>query len=326
MSVSRPRTLLVGCGAIGKRHLRNMLALGCEAAVLVRRSAAAEQIRGEFGLDVFEGLQEAERWGPGFTIVATPTSEHLSIAKWAVLCGSHVLIEKPISHTLDGLESLLECAEERRRCVAVGCNLRFHPAIETIRTVVHSGRIGRLLAARAEVGQYLPDWHPASDYRLDFSARADLGGGALRTLIHELDLVLWIAGRIIESTGMSARVSALQIDVDDVAELICRHEGGALTSVHMDFLDRAYHRQSRWIGETGTVSWEWGGAARLTHPDGSVELLWKDPAFDLNDTYRRELADFIEAASTGRAPRTAGREALHALQVALTAEETSCSQ
>jgi predicted dehydrogenase len=315
------RVLIVGLGSIGRRHLSNLQKLDCEVSVYRRTIETAEAIRREFGIAAFASLTDAAAWKPNVVLIANPTSEHLKIAFWALEHDCHVFIEKPLAHSLDGVDTFLRLAEERKRCVAVGCNLRFHPALEAIHTAVVNGRIGRLLSARAEVGQYLPDWHPGTDYRQEYSARAELGGGALLTLIHELDYICWIGGEVRESVGMLAKVSDLEIDVEDVAEIICRHVSGALTSVHMDFLDRAYNRRSRWVGEAGTIEWVWGGPVHLMLPNGHQEILWHNPTFDYNDTYVMELCDFFDCIKSGRQPRTTGWEAKRALEIALAVPE-----
>lgn len=312
-----PRVLIIGLGSIGRRHLSNLQKLDCEVSVCRRAVETAEATHREFGIAAFASLADAASWKPNVVLIANPTSEHLNVAFWAVEHDCHVFIEKPLSHTLDAADAFLCMAEERQRCVAVGCNLRFHPAMEAIHAAVSEGRIGRLLIARAEVGQYLPDWHPAADYRQEYSACAELGGGALLTLIHDLDYVYWIAGDVKEVIGKRVHVSNLELDVEDVAEIICRHISGTLTSVHMDFLDRAYNRRSRWVGELGTIEWIWGGPVLFIQHGGHQEILWHDPTFDCNDTYVRELRDFFNSIETGRQPRTTGWEAKRVLEVAL---------
>ncbi len=285
------RVAVIGTGSMGRRDLGNLRELGHEA-IAVSRS-----------------LDEVEAWAPDAVVIATPTSEHATALRWAVERGIHAYVEKPLAASAEGLATLLDEAEVT---IAVGYNLRFHPALEAIRAAVQEGRIGRLLSVRAEVGQYLPDWHPEEDYRGSYAARRDLGGGALLTLSHELDYVRWIAGEVVSCTGAAARVSALELDVDDVAELVCRHEGGALSSVHMDLLDRAYNRHSRWVGEEGTITWAWGGPAVLLP---AAEELWADDAFALADTYRSALADFLVCAESGGEPRASGRDGLRVLEL-----------
>jgi predicted dehydrogenase len=284
------RIFVVGLGSIGRRHLENARALGHEVAG--------------------GRLDDAAAWRPDALVVASPTSAHLEALEWAVERGVHAYVEKSLAAASDGVAGTLAAAERQGLTVAVGYNLRFHPALEAIRDAVASGAIGRLLSVRAEVGHYLPDWHPGEDFRRSYAARRELGGGALLTLSHELDYVRWIAGEVEEASGMVAGGSALGLDVDEVAELVLRHAGGAVSSVHMDFVDREYNRRSRWVGEKGTISWEWDRAATA---EPGARALWVDPAFDLAETYRTALADFVAAIADERPPRCDGREGLRVL-------------
>jgi len=286
------RIFVVGLGSAGRRHVANARALGHEV----------------------EGgrLGDALAFSPEALVVASPTAAHLEALRWAVDNGAHAYVEKPLSASSSDVAEVLAAAEAAGLTVAIGYNLRFHPALEAIRAAVDEGRIGRLLSVRAEVGHYLPDWHPEQDYRRSYAARAELGGGALLTLSHELDYVRWIAGEVAQVQGVTARVSSLELDVDDVAELVCRHTAGAVASIHMDFVDRSYGRRSRWVGERETIAWDWGGPVRSL-PSG--ETLWEDAAFDLGSTYVAALRDFVDAVEAGRQPRCGGRDGLRTLEL-----------
>ena len=317
--MTAPRLLVVGLGSMGRRRLRDARALGCEVAVCRRGPGDRDSGNGDApdGIPVFAGLDAAAGWSPTHVVICTPTSAHADALRWAVEHGCHALVEKPLADgETPGLAELLEQARAAGLCVAVGCNLRFHPAVEAIRSAVVCGRLGRLLSVRAEVGQYLPDWHPGEDYRNGYAARREMGGGALLTLVHELDLVWWIAGPIASLTGVQQHVSDLELDVDDLAELVCRHASGVVSSVHMDFLDRSYNRRSRWVGSDATAEWIWGGPALLHLPGDRREQLWEDPGFSLESTYAAELADFLAASAAGREPRTPAADALGVLRAA----------
>jgi predicted dehydrogenase len=286
------RIFIIGLGSIGRRHLENAQALGHEA---------------ESGR-----LGDAEVWGPEALVVASPTSAHLEALRWATERGIHAYVEKPIAAASAGVAHAVAAADQAGLTVAVGYNLRFHPALEVVREAIASGTIGRLLSVRAEVGQYLPDWHSGQDFRRSYAARSELGGGALLTLSHELDYVRWIAGEVDQAVGITAGCSSLGLNVDDITEVLLRHVGGAVSSVHMDFVDRDYNRRSRWIGDEGTIAWEWGGAVRV-EPGGTV--LWEDASFELAETYRLALADFVTAVERRSAPRCDGREGLRVLEL-----------
>jgi predicted dehydrogenase len=289
------RVLVVGSGPAARRHAANVAALGHEPAIARRPGLETEALQRELGIAVFAGMDAAAAWSPEAVIVGTPPAAHAQGADWSLRRELPVLVEKPLAHAASAARSLAEAARGRRLVVAY--NLRFHPALRAIESAIASGRIGRVLTVRAEVGSHLPSWHPDIDYREGAAARAELGGGALLTLAHELDVVLWICGPAELLAGAAARVSELELDVDDVAELVLRHKAGAVSSVHMDLLDHAYNRRSRWVGTTGTIEWAWGGPVRLVS-GANEEIVWYDDGFDLARTY----VDEVEAFLTGEDP------------------------
>jgi predicted dehydrogenase len=293
------KVLVVGLGSIGRRHVANLLArTDVQVAVLRRSPTDAETTKSELGVESFADRDAAAAWDPDVVIVAGPTSAHVETARWALSLPAHVLVEKPLADRTEELAALADAARHAQRIVAVAHNLRFHPALQAIRDAIHGGRIGRLLSARIEAGSYLPDWHPGEDYRVGYAARSELGGGALLTLDHELDLALWIAGPARLVAGARHRTGTLELDVDDLAEVVLAHDGGTLTSVHVDFVDRAYNRRSRWVGEHGTIEWAWGGPVALLGA-AEPETLWSDPSFALDDTYRAELDWFLSGVEAG---------------------------
>jgi predicted dehydrogenase len=267
------RVLVVGSGPMAARHAANVVALGHEPVAVPRLEDA-----GDARVDA--------------VVAATPPVAHLDALAWAVERRLPVLLEKPLAVSSAGLREALARAAAARVHATVGYNLRFHPALRSLADAVAAGRIGRLLSVRLEVGSFLPSWHPELDWRRGSAARGELGGGALPTLSHELDLALWIGGDAQLAGAIAARSSSLGLDVEDVGELLLRHASGAVGSIHCDLVDRAYNRRSRWIGEEATLEWSWGGP--LVRSDGSrAETLWEDARFDLEQTYVDELRAFL---------------------------------
>jgi predicted dehydrogenase len=121
---------------------------------------AAEAAKRAGAAHVFSRIEDLLERSPEFVVIANSTSQHCTALQAAIAAGSHVFVEKPISHTLDGLSIALDQASAKKLIVGVGVNLRFHPAIETVRQLAHSSTLGSLVCARAEIGHYLPEWHP----------------------------------------------------------------------------------------------------------------------------------------------------------------------
>src|SRR2546425_2633724 len=188
------RAVVVGAGSIGQRHLKNLLALGHEvAAVLDPDPARLDEIRPLVGGGCRLATDERDAFAgdANAAIICSPTHRHLDQARAALRRGWHVFVEKPLAHTLEGTDALVEAAARAGRPVLVGCNLRFLPSLVLVKRLVQGGRIGRPLAARAHCGYYLPFWRPATGYRQGSGARADAGRGIILAPIPGLADLTW---------------------------------------------------------------------------------------------------------------------------------------
>ena len=188
--------LIAGLGSIGRRHFRNLIALGETDLVLLRTRKATlpdDELAGyPVETDIHEALQKHK---PDAVVVANPTSLHLDVAIPAAEAGCHILLEKPVSHSLDGLNSLQKAAEKSGSKILVGFQFRYHPTLNKARDIIKSGALGQVLTVHAHWGEYLPNWHPWEDYHQSYAARADLGGGVIGTLTHPLDYLRYLLGR-----------------------------------------------------------------------------------------------------------------------------------
>ena len=132
-----------------------------------------------------------------------------------------------------------------------------------VKRLVAEGVAGRLVSIRAQFGQYLPDWHPWEDYRRGYSARRDMGGGVVLDRVHELDYVRWLMGNVTEVCALSGKLSSLEIDSEDTAEILLRFESGAFGSVHLDYVRRDRDCRLEIVGEEGTLEWSYQRHARV---------------------------------------------------------------
>ncbi len=290
------RALVVGLGSIGRRHARNWAALGCGPLAVCRRTNTMQPEHLGVEATEYRDLGEAlEQFRPDVVLVTNPTSLHVETARHVLRAGAHVLVEKPLGHTLSGVSELLSEANAEERLLMVGYNLRFHPGMSRLKELASRGAIGKVASARADVGEYLPGWHPWEDYRGSYSGRRDLGGGAILTFSHELDALCWLLGAPTRVTAVAAHASALEIDTEDVAEIVLEFECGALGSVHVDYVRRPPQRTIELIGEEGVLRLD-VTRNRLEHytaASGQWRVEEGDPTFDRNDMYLAELRHFV---------------------------------
>ena len=317
------RALIVGLGSIGRRHARNWAALQAGPLAICRQRNLPQPeplgVEASEYHDLDEAL-EAER--PDVVLVTTPTSLHVPIARQAVEAGAHVLVEKPLGSSLDGVAELLAAARLHQTRLMVAYNLRFHPGLVRVKALVDQHVIGRVLSARAEAGEYLPDWHPWEDYRGSYSARRDLGGGAVLTFSHELDAVCWLLGAPRQVTATTAHSSSLELDVEDLAEIVVAFESGVLAAVHLDYLRRAPRRSIELVGERGILRWDYqrNQVALYTEDTRQWQIEEGDPTYARNQMYMDELRYFVEGVrAEASQPDFDGRQGAAVLVLALAA-------
>jgi predicted dehydrogenase len=257
--------LIAGLGSIGRRHMRNLIALGEKDLVLLRTRKATlpEEELASFPQET--DLRVAlERHKPDAVIVANPTSMHLDVAIPAVEAGCAILLEKPISHSLERLDQLETAVKKSGSKVLVAFQFRFHPGLMRAKQLLADGEIGRIISAHVHFGEYLPAWHPWEDYRKGYAARSDLGGGVVATQCHSLDYLPWLVGTVECAWGFTAKLSDLEVDVEDTAKIGLRFESGALGSLHLDYNQQPPEHYFTVIGTKGTIKWNLSdGAARI---------------------------------------------------------------
>lgn len=317
--------MIVGLGSIGRRHLVNVRQALPQARIVAVTRAGGSHADAELADRVVSGLPEALAENPRCAIIAGPASEHVSAALLLARQGVHLLVEKPLSHTLEGVDELIaECAS-RRLVLLPGYTLRFIPSLNVLQQALAAGRIGRLLVARAEVGQYLPDWRPGADYRQSVSARAELGGGAVLELSHEIDYLRWLAGDVKRVTALMAKVSDLEMDVEDAAEIAVEFHSGALGSISLNMLARPGGRFCRLVGETGTLEWDAiRSETRLYSAESKTWTVLSEPVGVVrNDMYRDELLHFLDCVNGLDTPCITPADGLHALQVVVAVKQSA---
>lgn len=247
---------VIGLGSMGKRRVRNLTRIGLPRVIGFdpredRRIEAREQTPTlELVSDVNDGYAAA----PDAVVISTPPDLHTSYARDAVRHGLPFFTEASVVD--DDADRLLEESRQAGVVAAPSCTLRFQPSIKRMKELVDAGRIGTLLAFTHHSGQYLPDWHPWEDYRRFYAGQRRTG--ACREIVpFEFIWLTWLAGEVRNVTAYRAKVSDLDVDIDDVYQVLTRHDGGAIGHLLVDVLAREPIRRTTLIGSLGTLHWEW---------------------------------------------------------------------
>ncbi len=307
--------LVVGCGSIGSRHLRNLVSIGEKELIAVDPDPGRRDIaQREWGAKPYPTFNEELAEIADVVFVTLPSSSHLEVATLAAKFGCHLFVEKPLACSLEGVDELLDSVRQNKLVGFLGSNWKFHPALQRIKDLLDEEVIGRVLTARFMAGQYLPDWHPWEDYRNTYSAQESLGGGVIFDS-HELDYASWFLGPVKELVCFSGHLSDLEIDTEDVASMLLRFQSGVIAQIQLDYLCRNYTRRYEFLGAEGTILWDvHSRMVELYEADGDSWRRWDTPRnYDNNSMFVDELKHFLNCIEGIEEPVTSlatGREVL----------------
>lgn len=320
--VSIMKVLIIGMGSIGQRHANNLLSLYNDVELIAFRSGKTKR-KPRINIKEYYSLEEALGERPSAAIISNPTSLHIPIALKLAEAGANLFIEKPISNKLFGIESLQRIVEERNLTVMVGYCLRFHPLLKKIEEVIKKGEFGKVLFARVQAGQYLPDWHLEEDYRERYSAKEHLGGGIVLDLSHEIDYLQWLLGDVKDVTACIGKISNLEIETEDYAELLLTFNGNIRAEIHLDYLQRFPTRTGMIVGEEGTLFFDINNnKLQLELPQKHRRVEISEP-YNINQMYKDEMKHFIECIRKKTDPIVGLKEGINTLKIALAAKKSS---
>jgi predicted dehydrogenase len=327
------KILIAGLGSIGRRHFRNLIALGEKDIVLLRTRKATLPDGELAGFPVETDLSEAvKKHKPKAVIVANPTSMHLDVAIPAAEAGCHILLEKPVSHSLERLDVLQQAAQKSGSRILVGFQFRYHPTLNKARELIRAGALGQVLTVHAHWGEYLPQWHPWEDYRQSYAARAELGGGVIVTLTHPLDYLRFLLGDVESLWSFNGHISPLEVDVEDVAEIGLKFASGAVGGVHVNYFQRPPVHWLEIVGTNGTLRWD--NADGILHfqqmpgrfgsysdqpPAPVIDSFAPPEGFERNQLFLAQTRHFIEVIRGESEPVCTLEDGIMALRLALAA-------
>ncbi|MBI4442280.1 MAG: Gfo/Idh/MocA family oxidoreductase [Acidobacteria bacterium] len=314
------RIAVLGCGSIGKRHTRSLMELGYNDLLFYDPSPAARQtVAEEFHRHCSDTLEDVFTEQPDVVLVNSPSNSHLELAQAAVAQGCHLFIEKPLADRSNDIEPLIHEAKRKGLVCMVACNMRFHPGPAKVKALLEEEIVGQILYARLMAGSYLPSWRPWMDYRESVSARRELGGGAILECLHEIDLARWYLGDGRLVAAVTRKADVLGLEVEGVAEVLVKHSGGAISSIHLNFVQRDYHRGCILVGEKGTIYWKFQNPWIEVHDGSQIQRIELDLQRQPDKMYVDEMAYFLRHVEARQETFSTLTDGLAALNIALAA-------
>jgi predicted dehydrogenase len=320
--MKNPHILIVGSGSVGRRHARNLSALGCRISCMDPRQDRREELARETPVVKAHATMDTALNGAGLdgVVVGSPTVFHVEQSTAALNAGLPVLLEKPVAIGLGEAEALSRAVREApggAHRLLMGYTWRWWPPLARVRELLAQGAIGRLLHVQFHMSAHLADWHPWERYQDFFMASRALGGGALLDESHWIDLMLWLVGKPDWVMGEVGRISGLEIETDDNVDILAGLVDGPRVTLHLDLYGRPHEKSMRFEGSEGTLLWS-DDPNRIAIGRGSAKE-WQEQTFvcERNEMFLAVAKEFLDVIS-GAPPRTCtlkdGVEALRVIE------------
>lgn len=308
------RVAVIGVGHLGQHHARHYNELeGCELVAVCdtdRKAATriADKLRTQAIFDHQTLIGQVDA-----VSIAVPTVYHYQVAKDMLNAGVHVLIEKPITNTVEQARELISLANEKGLILQVGHIERFNSAIIKLQDILTKP----MFIESHRLGPYDP--------------RVKDVGVVLDLMIHDIDIIL----QIVQSPIVSVESVGVPIlsPREDIANARIRFENGCVANLTVSRVTPNRMRKIRIFQPNTYVSIDYAKKAMEVYKTDSIEgagedepksqIVLKKIKLKEADQLQMELSHFMECVRSGEQPSVTGHHGLNALEVALQVTEQS---
>ena len=306
---------IVGLGSIGSRYLRLIKSSYPNIEITLVRSGKGLSYPEEMLADrVVKSINDLTSLGVKTAIISSPATQHIKQASVLVNDGIHTLIEKPLSHSLDGISNLIEFLNGKNVTVLIGYILRHDPVLKKIKSHIDNGLIGEITYVKIDCGSFLPDWRQGRDYKKTVSARKNLGGGVLLELSHELDYLRWLFGEAKSVYAHLTNTGMLEIEVEESADFIIETVKGFSVSVHLDFNRKLSSRKCTVYGTNGEINLD------LIKRKISLSMPGEDKKiesfnYERDDLFLSQIEHFFDCIENRKSPKVSVKDAFETMRL-----------
>lgn len=300
------KILLVGLGSIGRKHLSFLKNINSLELAALRTSKG--KINEETGIQEFFSIEEALKFKPDGVLIANPTSLHVDMALPFLKEGIKVLIEKPID---DSYKKALQLEPYKENLRVAYC-MRFLPTYEVLKEIFKRDKPFKVGFKRS---YYLPKWHPYADYREEYTAKKNLGGGVIRTLSHEIDLSIDWFGVPKSINGVLDKVSHLEIDTDDYAFFTTKTSDNIRVNFELDFFSPININQGEAYTSKGKYYWDMNVIHFVAFDETIPSIVFESPKDAIDKMYKNQVEDFIHFIKTNESANAKFEDGLATLDI-----------
>ena len=324
------KILITGAGSIAVRHVANLKRLDPQCQITVVSSESSlrppmAEYRVTLAPSVLVALDKCEQGRFDLAVICSRSALHGNELDQLMATGCAIYVEKPLVidvHDLDLVKRRLKGGWSSAS--VVGCNLRYHGAIDRLKLLLAQGSIGRVVRASLSVGQWLPEWRPNRAFDGSYSRFRSQGGGVIFDLVHELDSAINFFGPIESGQAVAGCLSNLTEDADDSATICLLMQSGLPVQVSLDYVSRQAVRDYVVVGTYGTLKLNFQTQTlELVSERGTQNIKLDESAWNMDLTYLRAMRDLLDAVKNNSATSYSLLDAIHTTEWMLTLESNA---
>jgi predicted dehydrogenase len=338
------RFAVVGAGFIGGVHARELTGLDEAEVVAVVDTdlAKARKLAEAHGADGSTDLDAVLRRADVDAVtICTPSGLHADGAVAALDAGKHVVVEKPLDVSLAAVDRIIDAEKRSGRTVAVISQHRFDRSTEKVLQAVRDGHLGTVTSAIASHAWWRGQtYYDSGDWRGTWAL--DGGGAIMNQTVHTINLMVTAVGTPVEVFAYTGCLAHERIEVEDTAVAVVKFASGALGMIHgttaaypgLDASLRVFGSKGSAVISNDELVFLHGNAGdapeiAMSEMTGLNQVTADDALspedVPLGHAHRRQLADFVDAARTGRPPRVGTADARTSLSVILALYESAAT-
>jgi len=304
-----PSVLVIGCGSIGERHLRCFQRSGrCRVTACDTNASLLDRKARTYGVPIAVDPGAALAAGDfEAVVICTPAPYHIPQAIQALQAGRHVLIEKPLSHSLAGVDALFAARERSGRQVAVAYVYHVMPFLAAARAFLARSEFGPILHATATCGQPFHLLRPAYA-QIYYRDRATGGGGIQDALTHVANWMESVVGPAESLLADCAHLGLAGVEVEDTVHVSARH-GRVLVNYTLNQFQHPNEITLQFNSVGGSVKIEFHRQRWGTFAAGATDWTWHESAVPERDTHFVAQANAFLDQIAGQPPRLCSLEA-----------------
>ena len=276
--------IIVGYGNIAKRHENLLNKILPNAKIKFFRRKKNVKIKKSYKF-LFT-INDVKNFLPDLIVIANPSSHHITVGNRFIQFKVPFFIEKPISNNFNDAKKFLDICSKKGIKVFVGYNLIFSKSLQILKKLITQKKLGKINLINVETGYNIKLWRKNINYKNTASSQKKLGGGVLLELSHEINYLQWLFGNIKKIDAFYTKLSSLNIDVEDYANLRIffekkKYSKKLFANVGLDFFRKEKKRTLLIIGEKTTLRWD-GVLGKVDIYDVK-QLKWKNIYTNVKD-------------------------------------------